>query len=117
MVYIVFCRLKLPFISFFPSSSLLSLFSSSRNSKLTRMLQDSLGGNSYTLMVSCVSPADSNVEETLGTLRYSDRARKIKNKPIVNLDGGEMLINKLRMENQGRKEARWQYIFVSAYGA
>ncbi len=40
-----------------------------RNSKLTRMLQDSLGGNSYTLMIACVSPADSNVEETLSTLR------------------------------------------------
>lgn len=47
---------------------------------------DSLGGNSHTLMIACVSPADSNLEETLNTLRYADRARKIKNKPIVNLD-------------------------------
>ena len=66
-----------------------------RDSKLTRMLQDSLGGNSYTLMLSCVSPADSNVEETCGTLRYADRARKIKNKPIVNVNGNEMEINRL----------------------
>ncbi|KAJ8303169.1 hypothetical protein KUTeg_019565 [Tegillarca granosa] len=57
-----------------------------RDSKLTRLLQDSLGGNSYTLMIACVSPADSNMEETLNTLRYADRARKIKNKPIVNMD-------------------------------
>ncbi|NXS74412.1 KIF4 protein, partial [Pandion haliaetus] len=57
-----------------------------RDSKLTRLLQDSLGGNSHTLMIACVSPADSNLEETLNTLRYADRARKIKNKPIVNLD-------------------------------
>ena len=47
---------------------------------------DSLGGNSYTLMMACVSPADSNMEETLNTLRYADRARRIKNKPIVNRD-------------------------------
>ncbi len=57
-----------------------------RESKLTRLLQDSLGGNSHTLMIACVSPADSNMEETLNTLRYADRARKIKNKPIVNID-------------------------------
>ncbi|XP_069001721.1 kinesin family member 4 [Embiotoca jacksoni] len=57
-----------------------------RDSKLTRLLQDSLGGNSHTLMIACTSPADSNMEETINTLRYADRARKIKNKPIVNVD-------------------------------
>ncbi|XP_013399662.1 chromosome-associated kinesin KIF4-like [Lingula anatina] len=57
-----------------------------RDSKLTRLLQDSLGGNSHTVMIACVSPSDSNMEETLNTLRYADRARKIKNKPIVNRD-------------------------------
>jgi len=57
-----------------------------RDSKLTRILQDSLGGNSHTLMIACVSPADSNIEETLNTLRYADRARKIKNKPVINRD-------------------------------
>ncbi|PSN37848.1 hypothetical protein C0J52_20777 [Blattella germanica] len=57
-----------------------------RDSKLTRLLQDSLGGNSITLMIACVSPADYNLEETLSTLRYADRARKIKNKPIINQD-------------------------------
>ncbi|XP_078326177.1 chromosome-associated kinesin KIF4-like isoform X2 [Crassostrea virginica] len=57
-----------------------------RDSKLTRLLQDSLGGNSYTLMIACVSPADSNMEETLNSLRYADRARKIKNKPVINRD-------------------------------
>lgn len=49
-------------------------------------MTDSLGGNSHTLMIACVSPADSNIEETLNTLRYADRARKIKNKPIINRD-------------------------------
>ena len=50
------------------------------------MLVDSLGGNSHTLMTACISPADSNMAETLGTLRYADRARRIKNKPVVNRD-------------------------------
>ncbi|CAH1777611.1 unnamed protein product [Owenia fusiformis] len=57
-----------------------------RDSKLTRLLQDSLGGNSHTVMIACVSPADSNMEESINTLRYADRARKIKNKPVVNRD-------------------------------
>ena len=49
-------------------------------------LKDSLGGNSHTLMIACVSPADTNVDESLSTLHYADRARKIKNKPIINRD-------------------------------
>ncbi|KAG2494778.1 hypothetical protein HYH03_007022 [Edaphochlamys debaryana] len=57
-----------------------------RDSKLTRLLQDSLGGNSRTVMIACVSPADSNFEESLNTLRYADRARHIRNKPVVNRD-------------------------------
>lgn len=57
-----------------------------RDSKLTRMLQDSLGGNSKTLMIACASPADVNLEESLNTLRYAHRARAIKNKPVVNRD-------------------------------
>ncbi|XP_023217918.1 chromosome-associated kinesin KIF4-like [Centruroides sculpturatus] len=57
-----------------------------RDSKLTRLLQDSLGGNSHTIMIACVSPADFNLDETVNTLRYADRARKIKNKPIINID-------------------------------
>ncbi|KAH8387539.1 hypothetical protein KR093_007683, partial [Drosophila rubida] len=76
-----------------------------RQSKLTRLLQDSLGGNSITLMIACVSPADYNVAETLSTLRYADRALQIKNKPVVNVDphAAEVLmlkdiIQKLRME-------------------
>ncbi|KAF1328891.1 Kinesin family member 4 isoform 2 putati, partial [Globisporangium splendens] len=55
-----------------------------RDSKLTRLLQDSLGGNSKTLMIACVSPADINFEETSNTLRYASRARNIENKAVVN---------------------------------
>merc|ERR1719330_2112724 len=69
-----------------------------RDSKLTRLLQDSLGGNSHTLMIACVSPADTNVEETVSTPRYADRARKIKNKPVVNQDGKDAENAKLRRE-------------------
>ncbi|KAJ6930352.1 kinesin-like protein KIN-4C [Populus alba x Populus x berolinensis] len=57
-----------------------------RDSKLTRLLQDSLGGNSKTVMIACVSPADTNAEETLNTLKYANRARNIQNKAVVNRD-------------------------------
>ncbi|XP_068585628.1 kinesin family member 4 [Cebidichthys violaceus] len=71
-----------------------------RDSKLTRLLQDSLGGNSHTLMIACISPADSNMEETINTLRYADRARKIKNKPVVNVDPRAAEMNHLKKQVQ-----------------
>lgn len=67
-----------------------------RDSKLTRILQDSLGGNSRTSMIACVSPADINFEETLNTLKYASRARNIKNKPIVNRDPNSAQVAQLR---------------------
>lgn len=69
-----------------------------RDSKLTRILQDSLGGNSRTSMIACVSPAESNFDETLNTLKYASRARKIKNKPKVNRDPNSQLIIELRQQ-------------------
>jgi len=63
-----------------------------RDSKLTRLLQDSLGGNTKTLMIACLSPADNNYEETLSTLRYANRAKNIKNKPRINEDPKDALI-------------------------
>uniref|UniRef100_A0AAR2KYJ5 Kinesin motor domain-containing protein n=1 Tax=Pygocentrus nattereri TaxID=42514 RepID=A0AAR2KYJ5_PYGNA len=71
-----------------------------RDSKLTRLLQDSLGGNSHTLMIACVSPADSNIEETINTLRYADRARKIKNKPVLNIDPQAAEMKRLKQQVQ-----------------
>ena len=56
-----------------------------RDSKLTRLLQDSLGGNSRTIMVACVSPADYNIDESINTLRYATSARNIKNSATRNL--------------------------------
>ena len=69
-----------------------------RDSKLTRILQDSLGGNSRTSMIACVSPAEINFEETLNTLKYASRARNIKNKPIVNRDPNSAQIAQLRQQ-------------------
>ncbi|CAD5117991.1 DgyrCDS6732 [Dimorphilus gyrociliatus] len=63
-----------------------------RDSKLTRLLQDSLGGNTKTLMVACLSPADNNYDETLSTLRYANRAKNIKNKPKINEDPKDALL-------------------------
>ncbi|XP_075394770.1 chromosome-associated kinesin KIF4A isoform X1 [Tenrec ecaudatus] len=82
-----------------------------RDSKLTRLLQDSLGGNSHTLMIACVSPADSNLEETLNTLRYADRARKIKNKPVVNVDPQTAELNHLKQQVQ-----QLQVLLLQAHG-
>jgi hypothetical protein len=56
-----------------------------RDSKLTRLLQDSLGGNSRTIMIACVSPADFNLEESINTLRYATSARNIKNTATRNV--------------------------------
>ncbi|KAE8656023.1 Kinesin-like protein BC2 [Hibiscus syriacus] len=71
-----------------------------RDSKLTRLLQDSLGGNSKTVMIACVSPADINAEESLNTLKYANRARNIQNKPVVNRDLGSNEMQKMRQQLQ-----------------
>ncbi|KAJ4887807.1 P-loop containing nucleoside triphosphate hydrolases superfamily protein [Raphanus sativus] len=69
-----------------------------RDSKLTRLLQDSLGGNSKTVMIACVSPADTNAEETLNTLKYANRARNIQNKAVINRDPGAAQMQKMRSQ-------------------
>ena len=69
-----------------------------RDSKLTRMLQDSLGGNSRTLMIACVSPSDRDFMETLNTLKYANRARNIKNRITANQDKTSRTITLLRQE-------------------
>ncbi|KAF9108512.1 Kinesin-like protein kif21b [Mortierella sp. AM989] len=84
-----------------------------RDSKLTRLLQDSLGGNSATLMLACVSGADVDINETISTLVYANRARNIRNRVVINQDfrdsnNAEIAqlraeINRLRMENSAFK--------------
>lgn len=69
-----------------------------RDSKLTRLLQDSLGGNTRTLMVACVSLADDSYEESLSTLCYANRARNIRNKPCINEDPKGALLREYQEE-------------------
>uniref|UniRef100_A0A3B4A980 Kinesin-like protein n=1 Tax=Periophthalmus magnuspinnatus TaxID=409849 RepID=A0A3B4A980_9GOBI len=69
-----------------------------RDSKLTRLLQDSLGGNARTVMVANIGPASYNVEETLTTLRYANRAKNIKNKPRINEDPKDARLREFQEE-------------------
>ncbi|CAG8434361.1 7837_t:CDS:2 [Scutellospora calospora] len=77
-----------------------------RDSKLTRLLQDSLGGNAKTLMIACISSSESNLNETINTLKYANRARNIKNSISINqeengwndLEHLQSLVLKLRNE-------------------
>ncbi|XP_035634846.1 kinesin-like protein KIF16B isoform X7 [Oncorhynchus keta] len=69
-----------------------------RDSVLTWLLKDSLGGNSKTIMIATISPADVNYGETLSTLRYANRAKNIINKPTINEDFNVKLIRELRAE-------------------
>jgi kinesin family protein 3/17 len=69
-----------------------------RDSKLTQLLQDSLGGNAKTVMVATLGPANYNYDETLSTLLYASRARDIKNAPIINEDPKDALINQFVAE-------------------
>jgi hypothetical protein len=80
-----------------------------RDSKLTRLLQDSLGGNTKTIMIAAVSPANYNYDETLSTLRYASRAKFIQNKPKINEDPKDAMlreymeeIKKLKMMLEGQ---------------
>ena len=57
-----------------------------RDSKLTRLLQDSLGGNAVTAMLCCVSPAAASYEETLSSLRFAERAKRVRNAVVMNVD-------------------------------
>ena len=67
-----------------------------RNSKLTHLLKDALGGNSQTLFLACVSPAESNESETYSTLSYARQARNIKNKPLRNIDKHQLELRRLK---------------------
>lgn len=69
-----------------------------RDSILTWLLKDSLGGNSMTAMIAAISPADLNYEETLSTLRYADSAKRIRNHAIVNEDPNARMIRELKEE-------------------
>jgi len=74
-----------------------------RNSKLTRLLQDSLGGNAKTLMVANCGPANYNYDETISTLRYANRAKNIKNRAQINEDPKDALLRQLQKEMEDLK--------------
>ena len=84
-----------------------------RDSKLTRLLQDSLGGNSHTLMIACVSPTEWNAAETVNTLKYANRARNIENRAIINereagwddVERLQNMVSRLRKDLETLKEA------------
>ena len=75
-----------------------------KDSKLTRLLADSLGGNTKTVMFANISPASYNYDETVGTLRYASRAKLIKNAPKVNEDPKDALLRKYEEEIKALKE-------------
>ncbi|NXI46914.1 KI16B protein, partial [Galbula dea] len=81
-----------------PLSRKKQVFVPYRDSVLTWLLKDSLGGNSKTIMIATISPADVNYGETLSTLRYANRAKNIINKPTINEDPNVKLIRELRAE-------------------
>lgn len=75
-----------------------------RDSKLTQMLQEGLGGNSSTIMVCAIRPGRTYFDETNNTLVYADRAKKIKNKPVINESPQDKIIRELQEENRKLKE-------------
>lgn len=81
-----------------PTNNKRILYIPYRDSVLTWLLKDSLGGNSKTIMIAAISPADCNYGETLSTLRYANRAKNIINKPTINIDPNVKLIRELREE-------------------
>ena len=92
-----------------------------RDSKLTRLLQDSLGGNTKTIMIAVASPADYNYDESLSTLRYASRAKFIQNRPTVNEDPKDALlrqyveeINRLKQALEGQ-EVEVKYVEKIVY--
>lgn len=84
-----------------------------RDSKLTMLLMDSLGGKSKALMIACISPSHLYLEETVSTLNYATRTMNIKNKPILMMDKLEKDIYNLRQEAHRLKmENEWLKIEI-----
>jgi hypothetical protein len=71
-----------------------------RDSKLTCLLRQSLGGNSFCLMIACLNPCDAFIEENLSTLQYAAKASYISNKPVINEDPRNKMIEDLKKSNR-----------------
>ena len=74
-----------------------------RDSQLTRLLRDSLGGSAYTVLIACVSPAESNLDESLNTLRYAERARAIVNSVSKNVLKSPSLMDGAALLSENKK--------------
>ncbi|KAK1174680.1 kinesin-like protein KIF27 isoform X1 [Acipenser oxyrinchus oxyrinchus] len=76
-----------------------------RDAKITRILKDSLGGNTKTVMITCISPSSLNFDESLNSLKYANRAKNIKNKPIVNYNPDLDRMDEMELEIRALREA------------
>ncbi|KAL3842329.1 hypothetical protein ACJMK2_020357 [Sinanodonta woodiana] len=89
-----------------------------RESKITRILKDSLGGNAKTVMICCISPSTASFDESLNALKYANRARNIKNLPIINRDIQSIRFEEMQSEIKALREelARQRTSILSAGG-
>ncbi|XP_069736257.1 kinesin-like protein KIF27 isoform X2 [Phaenicophaeus curvirostris] len=76
-----------------------------RDAKITRILKDSLGGNAKTVMITCISPSSSDFDESLNSLKYANRAKNIRNKPVINYNPVQDRINEMELEIRLLREA------------
>ncbi|NWH59539.1 KIF27 protein, partial [Geococcyx californianus] len=76
-----------------------------RDAKITRILKDSLGGNAKTVMITCVSPSSSDFDESLNSLKYANRAKNIRNKPVINYNPAQDRIDEMELEIRLLREA------------
>ncbi|NXJ02922.1 KIF27 protein, partial [Psophia crepitans] len=76
-----------------------------RDAKITRILKDSLGGNAKTVMITCISPTSSDFDESLNSLKYANRAKNIRNKPVVNYNPDQDRIDEMELEIRLLREA------------
>ncbi|NWW81977.1 KIF27 protein, partial [Climacteris rufus] len=76
-----------------------------RDAKITRILKDSLGGNAKTVMITCVSPSSVDFDESLNSLKYANRAKNIRNKPVVNYNPEKDRIDEMELEIRLLREA------------
>nr|XP_013805805.1 PREDICTED: LOW QUALITY PROTEIN: kinesin-like protein KIF27 [Apteryx mantelli mantelli] len=76
-----------------------------RDAKITRILKDSLGGNAKTVMITCINPSSSDFDESLNSLKYSNRAKNIRNKPVVNYNPDQDRIDEMELEIRLLREA------------
>ncbi|NXA51581.1 KIF27 protein, partial [Nothocercus julius] len=76
-----------------------------RDAKITRILKDSLGGNAKTVMITCISPSSADFDESLNSLKYANRAKNIRNKPVVNYNPDQDRIDEMELEIKLLREA------------